>query len=96
MERNLAWLTICVCQAICLLTPTGAALISATVLGDNKQTIEVKPPAVKSELRQWFGTQVDNWKHLKTYHIAHALPSAEQIPPQPTLLQISRRNLSMW
>ena len=62
--------------------PTGAALISATVLGDNKQTIAVKPPAVKSELRQWFGTQVDNWKHLKTYHIAHALPSAQQIPPQ--------------
>jgi len=63
-------------------TPTGAALISATVLGDSKHTTEVEPQAVKSELRQWFGTQVENWKHLKTYHISHALPSAEQIPPQ--------------
>ncbi|MBE0557478.1 MAG: FAD-dependent oxidoreductase, partial [Proteobacteria bacterium] len=30
--------------------------------------------AVRAELKGWFGEQVERWRHLKTYRIAHALP----------------------
>jgi len=26
-------------------------------------------------LTAWFGDQVDAWRHLRTYHIPHSLPS---------------------
>lgn len=36
---------------------------------------------VRKELTDWFGPAVDEWRHLKTYRILHALP--EQLPPMP-------------
>jgi len=30
-------------------------------------------------MKQWFGNEVDAWKHLRTYKIINALPN--QIPP---------------
>jgi hypothetical protein len=36
---------------------------------------------VRRELAEWFGPVVRQWRHLKTYHIVHAL--REQNPPMP-------------
>jgi phytoene dehydrogenase-like protein len=36
---------------------------------------------VRSELAEWFGPEVDAWRHLKTFPIQHALPT--QLPPLP-------------
>ena len=51
----------------------GKALISITVLKDcpDKDSL---PAAVKQELQSWFGSSVDGWNHLRTYHIPNALP----------------------
>ena len=57
--------------------PAGQSLISVTVLGnpsDNRLMADVL-----EQLRDWFGTQVNNWRHLRTYTIPYALPS--QISP---------------
>ena len=35
--------------------------------------------AVKKELRAWFKKEVRYWEHLKTYHLANALPAMPQI-----------------
>lgn len=70
--------------------PKGQALISATVLAAEVQT-ETLHDKVKTELREWFGREVDSWRHLRTLHIPEALPN--QSPPafqpavQPSKLQ---------
>ena len=30
---------------------------------------------IRQELTGWFGADVQQWRHLKTYHIPHALPA---------------------
>ena len=54
--------------------PAGASLISATVLGSPELDESALACAVRAELKGWFGEQVEQWTHLKTYRIAHALP----------------------
>lgn len=54
--------------------PAGQALISATVLR-SKLDDEALPSAVQAELRGWFGSGVDHWRHLRTYAIPSALPN---------------------
>jgi phytoene dehydrogenase-like protein len=54
--------------------PPGASLISATVLGNPELDESALTDAVRVELKGWFGEQVERWRHLKTYRIAHALP----------------------
>ncbi|MHB8899555.1 MAG: NAD(P)/FAD-dependent oxidoreductase [Thermoguttaceae bacterium] len=54
--------------------PPGASLISATVLGNPEFDESALTDAVRAELKVWFGEQVERWRHLKTYRIAHALP----------------------
>jgi len=57
--------------------PPGKSLISATVLGSgDEQHLE---DSVRRQLRNWYGQQVDRWRHLKTYNIDYALP--RQSPP---------------
>ena len=54
--------------------PAGRALVSVTVLGLSGDTgIE---STVRSELREWFGGEVEQWRHLRTYRIPDALPAA--------------------
>ncbi len=55
----------------------GQALISATVLGETAATYESDEAleyAVRAQLSQWFGSEAQGWRHLRTYHIAHAQP----------------------
>jgi phytoene dehydrogenase-like protein len=56
--------------------PENQSLISVTVLGTPDGDIEV---GVREQLRDWFGTAVDDWRHLQTYRIPYALPG--QAPP---------------
>jgi phytoene dehydrogenase-like protein len=64
--------------------PAGQALISVVVLGEGINTPALEE-TVKQELIGWFGPAVDNWRHLKTYRIAHALPAQPPPCPDPTV-----------
>ena len=65
-------------------SPSGAVLLSVTVLGKHKQHYEPLETAVRTQLYEWFGSESLGWKHLKTYNILHALPAQE--PPTTTSL----------
>lgn len=58
---------------------SGDHLIAAVVLGHEGMTDNELEPSVRGELANWFGDDVGGWKHIKTYHIDHALP--DQSPP---------------
>ncbi len=56
--------------------PEGSALVAAACPGVADAGIE---PAVRRQLRGWWGTPVDVWRHLRTHVIAHGQP--DQRPP---------------
>ncbi len=56
--------------------PTGSHLVVAALPGHVGDTIETD---ARSQLRTWWGPQVDAWEHLSTYRIAHGQP--RQRPP---------------
>lgn len=56
--------------------PGGAALIAAACPGRADADLE---PAVRYQLRTWWGSPVDKWRHLRTDVIAHAQPNSR--PP---------------
>jgi protoporphyrinogen oxidase len=51
--------------------PPGRALVSATILGAGDPDLE----QVERQLRGWFGSNVAEWRHLRTYRIPRALPA---------------------
>lgn len=55
-------------------------LVSVSVLGTPFDTDEVANDTVKSELKSWFGSDVDGWKLLAVYRVHNALP--DQTPPK--------------
>jgi phytoene dehydrogenase-like protein len=59
--------------------PVGHALISVVVIGDLSMENAAAEARVRQELTGWFGAGVKEWRHIKTYRIAHALP--DQLPP---------------
>lgn len=59
--------------------PTGKSLMSVVVLSGAAPEPSGLTKAVRNQLIQWFGRQAETWHHLKTFHIAHALP--DQQPP---------------
>jgi phytoene dehydrogenase-like protein len=54
--------------------PDGMALVSASVLGLPAAGDAELERAVRTQLGRWFGGEVEGWRHLRTYRIAHALP----------------------
>ena len=56
--------------------PSGSHLIVAALPGHDGDTIEAD---ARSQLRGWWGSQVDTWDHVATYRIAHGQP--RQRPP---------------
>ena len=56
--------------------PKGKHLISVALPGVVNGDLE---SIARTQLRGWWGTQVDAWKHLRTYAITHAGPTQE--PP---------------
>ncbi len=56
--------------------PAGRHLVVAALPGHIDGDLEHD---ARSQLRGWWGEQVDEWEHLRTYRIAHGQPSQE--PP---------------
>ena len=61
--------------------PPGRELISVVVLGNPSVDNDMVETKVRHELMEWFGPIVEDWQHLRTQRIMHALP--DQRPPMP-------------
>ncbi len=59
--------------------PAGQHLVSVVVIRYLDADDTSAETIVREELTEWFGSAVGDWRHLRTYRIAHALP--EQPPP---------------
>jgi phytoene dehydrogenase-like protein len=55
--------------------PAGQALVSASVLGVPAEHDDELERRVRGQLATWFGEDVDEWRHLRTYRIERALPA---------------------
>lgn len=60
--------------------PPGQHLVSVSVLGDPELDDEALAARVRGELSQWFGRDADQWRHLRSYRIARALPRHDRVP----------------
>lgn len=56
--------------------PAGKSLISVTVIGRDELPDDGLQNLVVAQLKEWFGKEVEGWKHLKTYNIKYGLPDA--------------------
>lgn len=71
--------------------PEGKSLISVSTQGLNVVDHGKLANDIILELRQWFGEEVKEWKHLRTYHIPQALVTfkagtkPESLQPGPNL-----------
>ncbi|MCA1958210.1 MAG: FAD-dependent oxidoreductase [Nitrospira sp.] len=75
--------TVCVLsEAAPSYAPKGKALISITVDGHGHK-LDALPERVRAGLESWFGPQVNQWRHLRTDHIRHALPPLDLLPSAP-------------
>jgi phytoene dehydrogenase-like protein len=72
--------------------PTGQHLISVVVVGHLDADDTSVEATVRKELTLWFGPGVNDWRHLKTYRIVHALP--DQSPPMSDPSQRSADKIS--
>ncbi|MFO0873280.1 MAG: NAD(P)/FAD-dependent oxidoreductase [Phycisphaerales bacterium] len=76
--------------------PPGRSLISASVVAPHDPSLHdsVLEPRVRSQLREWFGGQVDDWRYLRTDFIQHALPSEDapalEMPRRPVMTKADR------
>lgn len=53
----------------------GPALISVSTQGLETVNESTLTERIRLELADWFGPDALSWRHLKTYHLPHALPS---------------------
>ena len=73
-------MNMCVPTNVCKsYAPEGKALISCSVLKHDFASEEMLIQKVLEQMKQWFGNEVDAWKHVRTYKIINALPI--QKPP---------------
>lgn len=73
--------TLCVLsEAAPSYAPIGRALISVTTTQQMAAGDDF-PEAVRRFLKSWFGSQVDEWRHLRTDQIYRALPPLELLSP---------------
>ncbi|NNL85174.1 MAG: FAD-dependent oxidoreductase [Myxococcales bacterium] len=54
--------------------PPNRTLVSASVLGDPPEDDATLVDAVRGQLRDWWGREVDDWEPLRVDRIRHALP----------------------
>jgi phytoene dehydrogenase-like protein len=55
--------------------PKGQALVSVSVVGAKENESTDLELDVRRQLRDWFGSEVDHWSAIRSYHIRHALPT---------------------
>lgn len=63
----------------------GKSLISVSTQGLEKVDEQKLTSRIKRELFDWFGAQVNVWKHLKTYHIPESLVQYRAEMPKQSL-----------
>jgi protoporphyrinogen oxidase len=85
---------VCVPSAICpSYAPEGKHLVSCSVVGSEAEIGALQDeellPRIRNQMREWFGTSVDTWQHLRTCKIPRSLP--DQRPPHLTPAQRSIR-----
>lgn len=68
--------------------PAGKVLISVSYNGIPAVDDEILAENMKTELTQWYGNQVNDWKMLKTYRINYALPNQEKVSNELTPSEI--------
>lgn len=73
--------------------PPGYSLIQGTVVGNPEMSDPDLEAQSREQLSRWFGPEVDDWRLLRIYRIARALP--DQRPPTPDPLAQPVR-LSPW
>ena len=54
--------------------PEGKNLIYVSIRGDWEGEDELLPVAIRKQARAWFGTEVEQWNHVTTVSVPHALP----------------------
>lgn len=54
--------------------PEGQHLVSATVLDSHTDDSAALESQVVTQMQDWFGKSVEEWQHVRTYHIGYALP----------------------
>jgi len=59
--------------------PSGKHLIACSVGGYQGMSDQDLSNNILTEMRRWFGNQVQDWKHLKTYRIKYALPDQTSV-----------------
>lgn len=59
--------------------PAGSHLISVTLRHSPDVTDDELIDLVLQEMISWFGVKVNEWAHLKTYHIQNAIPRKERL-----------------
>jgi hypothetical protein len=59
--------------------PKGRAVISVSLSDQTTPGNVDQQQAVRKQLRDWFGAEVDAWRHLRTDHISRALPPFAQL-----------------
>jgi phytoene dehydrogenase-like protein len=67
----------------------GKALVSVSVTGAGEAGERELETEVCKHLSDWFGPQVSDWKHLRTYRIPRALPARRSL--EPAALPVRRR-----
>ena len=65
--------------------PAGQHLISVVGIGHLAADDATAETIVRKELSAWFGSALNEWRHLKTYRIVHALPAQPPPMPNPTV-----------
>ena len=75
--------------------PPGAALVSATVLGSPAIDDHHLESSVRQQLQEWFGNQIQTWRHLRTYRIPFALP-AQSPPSLSPVAKSPRKRNGLW
>lgn len=58
--------------------PDGQALIAVSVNGRHRSGIPLQSDVIQ-ELKKWYGDDVNQWRHLKTYNIPYALPDQREV-----------------
>ena len=64
--------------------PPSQSLISLTVIEDYSNIQQMIDDVLK-QMHEWFGPQVNDWKHLKTYEIDYALPTMQPNNQEPLI-----------
>jgi phytoene dehydrogenase-like protein len=74
-------------------SPPGQHLVSVSTHGEHGLAEDDLTARLRQELTAWFGPMAGTWRHLRTYHIAQALPP--YAPNQPVQQEL-RLGDALW